>query len=501
MTLPRAAGWRTDPLLVGLSLFAVLVPPLFGLFGVGAGPLVAQTAYWLVLTGCSVGWAVLARRLARRAVGDDPFVRGTRRLWWGVTAAGLLYALSDAWQIVQMFAGPSAHPNYVRAGFLAMSAPLAGVVLVVAGLLLYPSGNRAGLRMDVATVMAGAFSAGVLLIEPPAGRPGPEWAALLAVAVLSQPGVFLVAIFAVVKLVLGGRSPFRPQAAVVFGAAAMLQAVLQAVPTESYGASRLGAWLNCGNVLSSALMVVATRLQDRGGSIRPAERATRPYSFLPYVSLAVTWATGVIVLAVSGLTWRSWLVIAGIIVTTGLVVARQAAAFRRIGELLRERDELAARLTEQAFHDALTGLANRALFLRNLSGSPSRAPVTVFLIDLDDFKPVNDRFGHATGDRLLVEVGRRLRDCVRPGDTVARLGGDEFAVLVDDLGPRCQEAMAAELRAALSGTVELDGVTVPLRASVGMATGQPNRYDPDTLLHEADMAMYAVKNASRATRR
>ncbi|GIF06965.1 GGDEF domain-containing protein [Actinoplanes siamensis] len=500
MTLPRAAGSRTDPRLVGLSLFAVLVPPLFGLFGVGAGPLVAQTAYWVVLTGCSVGWAVLARRLARRAAGDDPFARGARRLWWCVTAAGVLYALGDAWQIVQMFAGPSAHPIYVRDG-LAMCAPLAGVVLVVAGLLLYPSGNRAGLRMDVATVMAGAISAGVLLIEPPAGRPGPEWAALLAVAVLSQPGVFLVAIFAVAKLVLGGRSPFRPRAAGVYGAAAILQAALQAVPTESYGASRLGAWLNCGNVLSSALMVVATRLQDRGRPVRPAERATRPYSFLPYVSLAVSWATGVIVLAVSGLTWRSWLVIAGIIVTTGLVAARQAAAFRRIGELLRERDELAARLTEQAFHDALTGLANRALFLRNLSGSLSRAPVTVFLIDLDDFKPVNDRFGHATGDRLLVEVGRRLRGCVGSGDTVARLGGDEFAVLVDGLDPRRREAMAAELRAALSGTVELDGVTVPLRASVGMATGRPDRHGPGTLLHEADMAMYAVKNAGRAIRR
>ncbi|MET0418312.1 MAG: GGDEF domain-containing protein, partial [Actinoplanes sp.] len=85
--------------------------------------------------------------------------------------------------------------------------------------------------------------------------------------------------------------------------------------------------------------------------------------------------------------------------------------------------------------------------------------------------------------------------------TVARLGGDEFAVLVDDLGPQGRDAMAAELRAALSGTIELDGVTVPLRASVGMATGWPGRHGPDALLHEADMAMYAVKNASRVVRR
>ncbi|HEX5200261.1 MAG TPA: GGDEF domain-containing protein [Actinoplanes sp.] len=500
MTLPRAAGMRTDPLLVGLCLFAVLVPPLFGIFGVTTGPLVAQTAYWVALTACSVGWAVLARRLARRTAGDDPFARGARRIWWLTAAAGVLYALGDAWQVVQMIAGPSVHPIYVRSG-LALCAPLAGMVLVVAGLLLYPGGNRAGLRMDVATVMAGAITAGVLLIEPPAGPPGPAWAALLAVAVLSQPGVFLVAILAVAKLVLGGRSPFRPSAAVVYGAAAILQAVLQAVPTESYGASRLGAWLNCGNVLSSVLMVVATRLQARGGPARTAAGGTRPYSYLPYASLAVSWATGVVVLAVSGLTWRSWLVIAGIIVTTALVAARQAAAFRRIGELLRERDQLAARLTEQAFHDALTGLANRALFLRDLGAALTRSEATVFLIDLDEFKPVNDRFGHATGDRLLIEVGRRLHRCVRPGDTVARLGGDEFAVLVDDLDPERRETMAAELRAALSGTVEIDGVRVPLRASVGMATGRPGRHGPDMLLHEADMAMYAVKYAGRAVRR
>jgi len=185
-------------------------------------------------------------------------------------------------------------------------------------------------------------------------------------------------------------------------------------------------------------------------------------------------------------------------VTTGLVVARQAVAFRHIAVLLVERDALAAQLTEQAFHDALTGLANRALFMRDLTEMLSRTPVTVFLIDLDEFKPVNDRFGHATGDRLLIEVGRRLRRCVRTGDVVARLGGDEFAVLMTDLDPDRQAEVEATLQAELTGELTLRDVEVPLRASIGTATGHPGRHDPDSLLHEADMAMYAAKNAARA---
>ena len=122
-------------------------------------------------------------------------------------------------------------------------------------------------------------------------------------------------------------------------------------------------------------------------------------------------------------------------ITTALAMARQVTAFRHIEELLRERDVLTARLTEQAYHDALTGLANRALFMSRLAESLGRGPVTVFLVDLDDFKPVNDSFGHATGDQLLIEVGARLRSLVRVGDTVARLGGDEFAILAGALDP------------------------------------------------------------------
>ena len=200
------------------------------------------------------------------------------------------------------------------------------------------------------------------------------------------------------------------------------------------------AWVLGLNVIASTILTGGARLQqlhvrtdpDR---LRPRER--RPYSLLPYVAIGATYLLLVVVLARVGLDGRSWLVVAGAITSTGLVVARQIMAFADNGRLvadltssLRERDRLAARLTYLAYHDNLTGLANRALFQQELDAAAAKretpaAQLVVMLVDLDDFKPVNDTFGHAAGDELLVQVGARLRRSVRDGDLVARMGGDE----------------------------------------------------------------------------
>lgn len=173
------------------------------------------------------------------------------------------------------------------------------------------------------------------------------------------------------------------------------------------------------------------------------------------------------------------------------------------------RVELEQRLTRQALHDPLTGLPNRAFFLQELERTLARQQrqpwhrSTVLFIDLNRFKPVNDRFGHAAGDQVLVEVARRLEGAVRPGDIVARLGGDEFTVLLDNLeeaghASKVAERILEQLRKpfSLQEPQTADGVqphTVHISASIGIAGGEASYERAEALLHDADIAMYRAK--------
>ena len=159
----------------------------------------------------------------------------------------------------------------------------------------------------------------------------------------------------------------------------------------------------------------------------------------------------------------------------------------------------AAENEHQALHDALTGLPNRTL-LRDRLGQAIRqadrelVPAALLLIDLDRFKEVNDTLGHHYGDQLLVQVGERLQTALRQADTVARLGGDEFAVLL----PRMETGegavvVAKKLQAALHEPFPLDGLSLDVEASIGLAVYPEHGNDPDELLQRADIAMYVAK--------
>jgi diguanylate cyclase (GGDEF)-like protein/PAS domain S-box-containing protein len=162
-----------------------------------------------------------------------------------------------------------------------------------------------------------------------------------------------------------------------------------------------------------------------------------------------------------------------------------------------ERKALEQELTHQALHDELTGLANRSLFRDRLGhalarGTRGRRTTAVLFLDLDDFKAVNDRLGHAAGDRLLVAIGGRLRGSTRAEDTVARLGGDEFAVIVEEDDPAAIEVAAARVLAGLAAPVVLEQGEIVIRASIGIAVGL-GAEGGDELLRRADIAMYAAK--------
>jgi diguanylate cyclase (GGDEF)-like protein/PAS domain S-box-containing protein len=167
-----------------------------------------------------------------------------------------------------------------------------------------------------------------------------------------------------------------------------------------------------------------------------------------------------------------------------------------------ERKRLEERLRLLAFQDPLTGLANRTLFRERIEHALARAlrsqdSLTLLYLDLDDFKRVNDRLGHAAGDTLLKTAAERLLECSRPADTVARLGGDEFAVLIEDPLPRgTTVALAERITARLAEPVVLAGREVQVTASIGIVQGSSGD-GVDQLIGNADLAMYSAKSRGK----
>ncbi|MGC1420325.1 MAG: EAL domain-containing protein [Acidimicrobiales bacterium] len=168
-----------------------------------------------------------------------------------------------------------------------------------------------------------------------------------------------------------------------------------------------------------------------------------------------------------------------------------------------EERALTARLSHQALHDPLTGLANRALFLDRLSQSHSRVVRhggmgAVLLLDLDDFKGVNDSHGHIVGDQLLVAIARRLEGVARTSDTLCRFGGDEFLYLADGLNsPAEAEQVAARLLDAFVEPFVVAGIHIGQHASLGVVVWNADRNDYAEIVQDADVALYEAKRAGK----
>jgi diguanylate cyclase (GGDEF)-like protein/PAS domain S-box-containing protein len=169
-----------------------------------------------------------------------------------------------------------------------------------------------------------------------------------------------------------------------------------------------------------------------------------------------------------------------------------------------ERKALEDELRHQAFHDSLTGLANRALFEDRLTHGLASArrhgrPVAVLFLDLDDFKTINDSLGHASGDELLRAVASRIAEIVRVTDTAARLGGDEFAVLLETMDDDNDgERIAARLLEQLQPPFQIGDRQLRVSGSIGVAVSDSS-VGVDELLRNADTAMYAAKEAGKGT--
>jgi len=191
--------------------------------------------------------------------------------------------------------------------------------------------------------------------------------------------------------------------------------------------------------------------------------------------------------------------------TAAQTLADVAAAYLLNAQARAELQDSSARALESSLHDALTGLPNRVLLLDRLShavlrGRRSGTVASVLFVDLDQFKQINDSYGHRVGDELLVAVAQRLSSQLRPGDTLARLSGDEFVILCEDLAVSSEaDTIADRIGAALQEPFDLSVAGIETSASIGIAfAGRPGHHLPEEILHDSDTAMYQAKRKGGA---
>ncbi|GGK97963.1 putative bifunctional diguanylate cyclase/phosphodiesterase [Mangrovihabitans endophyticus] len=413
----------------------------------------------------------------------------TRRFWRRLTLAVVMVGIASTSQAVDV----TLHPDVPgpHNGPVLLTFDTIALTVVIWALYRLPFGRQTlgeltRMVLDAGTVMLAA-AAFMWHFQTRPLLDSADRSELVASLVLTVLALF--AVFAVAKVMLSGYTFIQGKGlrllaiAMAIGAfTQLLEPVLKAMDPGFYpmqigipGVYFFAAWA----AEHQRHVVVAPRRNARGG-------ARRSFSFLPYAAVA----------AVDGLLiYVSWfdradepLVVASAVLLTALVVARQITALRDNGRLL-------ARLDHGATHDALTQLPNRALFhdrLQKALAAPVDRAVAVALIDLDDFKEVNDTLGHEVGDVLLISVARRLQTCLRSGDTVARLGGDEFVVVLEDADPAAADLAAERMIEALRRPVLAEGHELPIRASIGIADGRGGD-EASKLLRHADIAMYAAK--------
>ncbi|MFI5953608.1 putative bifunctional diguanylate cyclase/phosphodiesterase [Cryptosporangium sp. NPDC051539] len=464
-------------------------------------PIVAPVVGWIAPLG-SVAVGVYA---TVRLVVSTPLGQASRRFWRTMALAAGCIGVGAVSQMFDTLA--HGEPTQVLSDRTS-AFDLFGLVLMIAAILLVPV-NRlsrsawATFGLDAGTVVAGgALFSWYFAIRNVDDFEATTGSALPLVATVATGFLGVLVLlrisFAGVREVHPGSLQLLALAALTSCSAAALSPTLADRPYLN--TSFLAFPLAYGFLTAAVERQRRSTLAALDGVVAKdaAPRARRSLYVLPYLAVAAT--DGLLLHSLSSPA-ESGPVIVGAVVLTALVSARQLVSFRENGRLLRRLDTTVAdlresenRMTFQATHDGLTGLVNRALLASRIDSALAgggAAEVAMALIDLDDFKSVNDRLGHAVGDTLLVEAAARIREATGADDTVARLGGDEFAVLFRGADP----AVAAErILASLDRPLRIAGDELRIRASVGIADGWAGA-DSNELTRRADVAMYAAKSS------
>ncbi|MFC7530653.1 putative bifunctional diguanylate cyclase/phosphodiesterase [Actinoplanes sp. GCM10030250] len=430
----------------------------------------------------------MAVRSMRRAV---PLVRAGRRFWLLLEACCYLFSAGFTLLAVDAFRFAPVAPSMPPAGAVLIGS---GVVLAMWGVVQVPLGvtswyERGKQWLDRTIALLGCCT--VLWhfgVAPMVLAPEPWTTSALSILLLACG--FAAGAITKVSYIAGGpvdRTAMRLIASTGLTAAGVaLLAVLGGYDGILPGQAACMP-------LSGLLIALGARRQQ-GASAAPQRTGN---VWLPYLAVlavdvpvadvlfrAEHWGPG---------KWEGRLVVVSAVTVTALVAVRQYVAFRENSRLLREKQADEERLRHEATHDPLTGLANRALFKQRLETALGSGSATVLLVDLDDFKTVNDSLGHDVGDTLLVAFAGALSDAAGADGEAARLAGDEFAVLVTT--PEAGECVAERVMAAT--TVPISTHRLLVHVSAGLASALPGTV-PSQVLRDADAAMHAAKQRGKA---
>ena len=432
----------------------------------------------------ALGGGVAAAARARRSAPRE------RRAWRFLATAMLLWGLGEVlWTYYEVVRGVE-----VPFPSIADVAYLGAVPFAIAGLLFFTT--RGSNHFHLRAILDGLLVGGSFLFVGWALAVGPTFHygadhLLAHVVSLAYPvSDVVMAAMAVLVLCWGAAEAQRSLRLVAVGF--MVMAVADTAFT----------WmLNNGTYTSSnpvtmlwplAYLLVGVAATSRTRPAREHDRVQSTFSLLlPYVPLFLALLVAV-PRVLGGRELGAFLTANGIVLVVAVLVRQAMTAWelRDTVTALHQREEELARL---ALEDPLTGLANRARFSRHLEGIVSSAerPPAVVYIDLDGFKAVNDRYGHAMGDQLLKEVGARLTACCTGSMLLARLGGDEFVVLVEE-GADVALDLARRVLECFTPPFHREGERISFQASVGVATA-PIDGGPEEAVRRADAAMYVAK--------
>ncbi|MEV6305582.1 bifunctional diguanylate cyclase/phosphodiesterase [Actinoplanes sp. NPDC051861] len=435
-----------------------------------------------------VGWlpvpvgAVLAGQAclaASRAPGLDA---GTRRFWRHLTLACALFTAAILANIADAVGGPE--PSQ-RIGAVTIAGYVSVLAVVLFALLRLPSWQRSradwirfGLDAGIVLLTVGA------LVWHFSLRNHQQWIAQTggAAAMLVITVVAGLSMATFVKVAFAGAGRLDRRATYILATGSAVSGCFGSLSPLLVDRPYLSSSL-IAVPLAAASVHLAAVSQQRAGAREPRPRPSRRrISVVPYLAVAVT---DTLLLATQpGDTAQTRIMEVIAVALTALVVIRQII-------VLRDNHRLQDRLAHQANHDSLTGAGNRALFDERAGQLLAEgATFHVALLDLDDFKAVNDRLGHRVGDLLIRETSHRLAAVLGAGGRLTRLGGDEFAIILPGTGDL--PALLDRLVGMVGQPADLDGTAVVAAASVGITTARDGD-DPAELLRRADVAMYAAK--------